>query len=327
MEPIYLRSLIVVLILCVALSVFILRSPPNPGALPEPRSRALPEDTRASSKELRDRPTDTAATSNRTQRLAGSVVRQQRAEGRAEFAGSSIAPGPKPQPVVFYRLIENLENEDWEVRWEAVNELGKLGDERAIPALVGRALYDDNDHPRWRSLWALKAVDPTGSQAIPLLRDALHDYDEVVARNAAVALAFFGQPEGRVELLRGLDDQDSFRRWEAIYSLRRVGNREVADELIRLLEQRVEPEVRVRSEAALALGYMGGPAVIPPLVDALRNDESAQVRWRAAMTLSKVGDASIVGALEEVMKVERDPQVREHVEVALSRVRKLRSGS
>lgn len=219
-------------------------------------------------------------------------------------------------------LVKETEDPDWQIRWKAVNELGKLKDPRAIPALIRRALCDDNDHPRWRSLWALKAVNRTGSEAIPSLRNVLYSHDAAAVRNAAIGLAFFGQSEGRAELLRGLNDQDAFRRWEVVYSLRQVGSHEVALELASLLEPAREPDVRVRSEATLALGYMGGPGVIPLLVNALRRDKSPQVRWRAAMTLSRVGNASVVQALREIMSTEQDPQVREHVEAALRNVRK-----
>lgn len=235
------------------------------------------------------------------------------------------SPLSELQATDFQDLIGDTEDPDWTIRWDAVNELGKLRDKRAVSALARRVLYDDNNHPRWRSLWALKAVDRRGSEAIPLLRDALSDAlsyaDEAVARNAAVGLAFFGQPEGRAELLRGLGDQDSFRRWEAIYSLRKIGNHEVAEEMVLLLGEDMEPETRVRSEVALTLGYMRSRDLVAPLMNSLKTDTSPQVRWRAAMALSKLGNSTIVEELEEIMGTEQDPQVQKHVQVALSRVR------
>lgn len=223
----------------------------------------------------------------------------------------------------FHNLVLDSKHPDWDVRWDAVNELGKSKDPRAISALVERTLYDENSHPRWRSLWALKAIGAKGSRAIPMLRNALLDPDPVVARNAAIGLAFFGQPDARAELLKGLDDPNSFRRWEAIYSLRVIGAPEVARELAVLLGSQVEPEVSVRGEAALALGYMGIPAeVMPPLVHALRTDESPQVRWRAALALSKVSHPSLVEPLEEAMRSELDPNVREQLAVALTKARR-----
>lgn len=219
-------------------------------------------------------------------------------------------------------LVRNIEDRDWKVRWDAVNELGKLKDPRVVPALVDRALYDDNPHPRWRSLWALKSVGPTGSESLPLLRTELADDTPAVVRNAAIALAFFGSPEGRDELLKGLEDADSYRRWEAIFSLRKIGDTEVAKALTPLLDHKKEPEVRIRGEVALTLGNMGNGQVILSLLNAVIRDPSPQVRWRAAMSLAKAGDASVTGQLERALTREKDPKVREHIEGALEKIRK-----
>lgn len=50
-------------------------------------------------------------------------------------------------------LLQATEDPVWKVRWDAVNALGVLKDPRGIPALVERALYDDNPHPRWLRPW------------------------------------------------------------------------------------------------------------------------------------------------------------------------------
>lgn len=220
-------------------------------------------------------------------------------------------------------LIQNTKDPNWAVRWDAVNALGNLKDRRSIPALVRRAVYDDNTHPRWRSLWALRAVDPTGLETIPSLRTALQDPDPEAVRNAAVGLAFFGQPEARNELLKGLNDHDSHRRWEAIFSLRGIGNHEVAQALVPLLDDNIEPDERIRSEIALTLGYMGSQEAIWPLLNALSGDPSPQVRWRAALTLSRVGNSSLIQEqLEQNLATEQDPKVIEHIKDALTEIRK-----
>lgn len=247
------------------------------------------------------------------------VAASSKLTARARSTSVAEAPEGLGDPVLD-GLIRDTEDQDWKVRWDAVNELGQRKDPRAVPALLHRALYDDNPHPRWRSLWALTSVDPTGSQAIPLLSAELEDDDPVVVRNAAVALAFYGSPQGRDELLDGLEDFDSYRRWEAIFSLRKIGNSKVVEALIPFLDQDKEPEVRIRSEVALALGNMGGAEVILPLLGAVSEDESAQVRWRAAMTLAKVGDASVAEDLENALTREGDPQVRKHIEGALGKI-------
>ncbi len=200
-----------------------------------------------------------------------------------------------------------------------MNELGNSKERRAVPALVRRALHDDNAHPRWRSLWALKTVDPSGSETVPALRAALAEPDDVVARNAAVALAFFGRAEGRAELLSALGDRDSFRRWEAVYSLGSIGDREAASELVQLLSGQSEPEAKVRGQVVLTLARMRGREAIPALLHTLRADPSPDVRWRSAVALVELGDRSITGDLAGVLRSEADPRVRDVVREALHR--------
>ena len=229
-------------------------------------------------------------------------------------------PSEETAPRSLEELVLATESLDWKTRWDAVNDLGHLKDAKAIPALAARALYDDNSHPRWRSLWALSSVNPGGADAIPYLDAGLEDADPVVVRNAAVALAFFSQPQARTELLAGLHDQDSFRRWEAVFSLRNIGDSQVVDALIPLLDGAADPDTRVRGEVALNLGRIGGEGVAQTLLDALREDPSSQVRWRCAMSLGGLGDPSVVEAMKQVLLSEEDSQVREFIEKAIEKL-------
>ena len=217
-------------------------------------------------------------------------------------------------------LVLATESLDWKTRWDAVNDLGNLKDPKAIPSLAARALYDDNSHPRWRSLWALASVNPGGADAIPYLDVGLDDTDPLVVRNAAVALAFFSQPQARTELLAGLHDPDSFRRWEAVFSLRNIGDSQVVDALILLLDGAADPDTRVRGEVALNLGRIGGEGAAQALIDALREDPSSQVRWRCAMSLGGLKDPSVVEAMKQILLSEDDSQVREFIEEAIEKL-------
>ena len=222
-------------------------------------------------------------------------------------------------------LINATEDPNWKARWDAVNALGLLEDPRGIPALVQRALVDDNTHPRWRSLWALKAIDQLGTEAIPMFVLGLDSDTPVVVRNAAVALAFLAQSEGRAELIQGLKDPDSYRRWETVFSLKEVADISVIEALIPLLDVAVETEVRVRQETALTLGSIGTEKAQNALLVALREDISPHVRWRAALALLRIGDPSVVGKLQQAMSIEQDPQVLEFIQKAIDELRKPQS--
>ena len=217
-------------------------------------------------------------------------------------------------------LIRATEDPNWKTRWDAVNALGNLKDPRGVPALAQRALLDENPHPRWRSLWALSSVDQAGTDAIPLFRAGLESSDPEEVRNAAVALAFFDQEEAGPELLNGLRDSDPWRRWEAVFSLKNVGNPQVVQALVPSLDPKVEPNTRTRQETTLTLGQIGNEEVVPALLTALKQDASPEVRWRAALALSRLGFPSALAGLEQALLAEQDGHVRENIEQAIARL-------
>ncbi len=215
------------------------------------------------------------------------------------------------------QLIAATRHPVWKVRWDAVNELGLREDPDGIAALAERALYDDNTHPRWRSLWAISAIDRQPKQAIPEFISALEDTDPAVVRNAAIALAFFNHEAARPELLNALEDSDSFRRWEAVFSLGNVGSDEVIAALLPRLDQSVEPNTRVRSQVALTLGDLGGPELVPALLGTLKNDPQAGVRMRAVFSLSQIGGPAALEGLQAALAIEEDATVRDALQNAI----------
>ncbi|MBM3946435.1 MAG: HEAT repeat domain-containing protein, partial [SAR202 cluster bacterium] len=142
------------------------------------------------------------------------------------------------------------------------------------------------------------AVETDGKSAIPFFMTGLQDRDPIVVRNAAVAPAFFSRPEAKPELVRGLKDPDDFRRWEAVFSLRTVGDQQIDDLLLPMLSSKNERDDQVRGEVALALGKLGGETSVDALLVALRQDPSPQVRWRSALSLGQRGDGTVVPVME-----------------------------
>ena len=96
-----------------------------------------------------------------------------------------------------------------------------------------------------------------------------------------------------------------------MFSLKKIGNAEVIEALVPLLDEAREKEARVRSEVALALGRMGGSEQFSILLEALRKDPSDSVRMRAAIVLARIGDASIVKELESALTSETSEGVKE----------------
>lgn len=190
-----------------------------------------------------------------------------------------------------------------------IDDLGKRGDMQAIPALAERGLIDDNPHPRWRSLWALAAVERDANIAKPILLPALDDPDPIVVRNAAVALAFFGFEEGRPELLNGLLNPDDYRRWEAVFSLKEVPSPEVVDALKPLVRPENEAADNIRSEATLTLGRISGPEIVPLLFEVLQSNPAIGVRMRAAISPSRHASEDVAKQVADIMESETNEQV------------------
>ncbi|MBM3926067.1 MAG: HEAT repeat domain-containing protein [SAR202 cluster bacterium] len=246
---------------------------------------------------------------------------------RTPTQAPTIPPTPIQPPTMaapgdarLQELILATREPYWKDRWDAVDALAKLGDSRATPALIDRVLHDDNPHPRWRSLPAIKSVKGDTEATMTQFRNALQDADPVVVRNAAVGLAFFSKPEAVPELVKGLKDPDSFRRWEAVFSLAKVGTAEIVKDLAPLLKESLEPELRVRNETALTLGRIKSVESVKALMEALRTDSSPQVRWRAASSLGRIGDASIVEELKGLQASEGDEEVRKYIGEAIEKL-------
>lgn len=181
-------------------------------------------------------------------------------------------------------LIEATNSEDVWVRWEAVNALGYIKDDRAIPALVERALVDENPHPRWRSLWAL-SVFPK-EEILPGLRKGLDGKSQRVRWNAVVALAFFENKRAVPKLNQALFSAKGDRLWEAVFSLSKVHNQKSVELLSKILTDRGYKS-RIRQEAANTLTTIADESSAPALINAL-NDPDPGVRWRAANALTRL---------------------------------------
>lgn len=121
--------------------------------------------------------------------------------------------------LTFHQLIRDLDSKKWDVRFNAVESLGKIKDTRAVEPLI-KALGDTHQDVR------LKAVESLGkiqdSQAVPPLIDALKNKDEYVYWEAAEALGAIGglavDP-----LIVALHDSSSEDQWKIARVLEIIG--------------------------------------------------------------------------------------------------------
>ncbi|HEY2513378.1 MAG TPA: HEAT repeat domain-containing protein [Polyangiaceae bacterium] len=181
----------------------------------------------------------------------------------------------------------------WSERAHAADVLGRSGDPKAVPALVGslRDPYEDAN-VRSAALDALaKLKDP---EAIPLFVDQLRDVDERSARPIAEALVAFGdQAAPALMALIGDVAQPVGRVWAA----RILGQLKVpaAAEVLRgLLFARDD---LLRMAAAEALGEIADRRTLQPLVQAALRDPAPQVRAHAAAAVAKIEPEGAVDVL------------------------------
>jgi epoxyqueuosine reductase len=75
----------------------------------------------------------------------------------------------------------------------------------------------------------------------------------------------------------------------------------------------------IKRNAALALGNIGDPRAVNPLLKVLQEDDNSMVRGHTAWALGKIGGKKAKFALEKALKTEEDREVGEEIIDALRR--------
>ena len=185
---------------------------------------------------------------------------------------ATVAIGDLKEPSAVPKLIERV-NGDTEDS-SAMEALGKIGDEAAIPCLVA----------------ALKAADkPMGGCGSSAGLIATHRY------YAAVALGRLGE-KGVQELLRFADSSDEQIRACVAHGLGASLRAEALPILRRLAR---DSDAHNRSAALKALSKFRDKSDLPLFVAALRGNETSLA---AAEGLASLGDERAIGPLVEIMQ-------------------------
>jgi HEAT repeat protein len=153
----------------------------------------------------------------------------------------------------------------------AVTAFGQAGDGetedwRGRSDILLRKLEHGNSEEKRDALFAIRNL--RSEKASRLAISALKDPEEIVRATAAASVVFLPDSEALAALTPLLSDRADF----------------------------------VRREGAYALGEVGSPAAIGPLVKLLRNDKVLEVRAAAAVSLGKLGDVSAIPDLIAVLK-------------------------
>lgn len=161
-------------------------------------------------------------------------------------------------------LIVDLGNERFMTRNKALNGLKKMlpAHERAISAELVRwvQLYGKSDVGSSASFVNKAAMDlfqnMTEKGLEPLINDGLKEGDFFARRTAMDAIGRTGRMSILPYLIRGMDDEDKYTRWQAAKGLARfAGSSEARESLVKGL---ADSDPHVRRRAGRSLEKFGG---------------------------------------------------------------------
>jgi HEAT repeat protein len=247
-------------------------------------------------------------------------VRCQALRALHHLAGTAEAiEGPSAEELAAWKdellagLVEQLQSIAPAQRWSAAEGLGRLGDPRAVPALVG-ALRDPHAFVRWTAIQALGEIG--APETVALLLPLLEEPDPLIRRSAVDALGRFDTPESREALRRALRDPDPTVRRNAIDAVARLQDTAAVDALVLALDPR--NGLWLRYSAAEALGVVGNHRAVAPLIEAAQ-DPQVLIRRVAVRSLGLLHDSRAIPTLVRALR-DPDPQVRLHAAEGLGRI-------
>jgi HEAT repeat protein len=197
---------------------------------------------------------------------------------------------------------------DAEIRLQAVQALGEIGDARAVSPLF--AAHKDKD--RKVSWAATDALVKIASRSIEPFIPALNDSSRDVRYLAVYCLGSTGDPRAVEPLREALKDSDPLVRQNVASSLGKIPVASAVDALISALG---DTDKHVRGNAADALGKSGDPRAVDQLISLVHDDWYA-VRVIAIEVLAKIGDARAIKPLIDSLG-DKDGRVRKSAAKAL----------
>jgi len=209
------------------------------------------------------------------------------------------------------RYIRQLKSADVTVRSDAAHHLGRLQDERGVPALA-EALQDADEYVRKSAVAALRRIG--GPEAMTALRAALTDRSEQVVLQAVNGLRDM-RDKGAVEMLiRVLTRRERSLVNAATEALARIGP-DAVKPLMTAFEDRGLRR-RIGNQVWKILVEMG-PKAVDPLLEVLDHDNQF-VQLTGISVLGRVGDKRVVGPLMD--RFLTDPPMQDAVVTTLARL-------
>lgn len=199
-------------------------------------------------------------------------------------------------PEAIRALVHALQDDDATVRAASLKGLASA---RATSALleVAACLHDPEPEVRAQAIIALRTLADYPHGLLTYVRPLLDDADSFVATQAAVTLLRHGPDLHARDLLRRLSIMGEIgERVNALGALGEWGDAEAFELVCVELEDLAAPS-RVRSVAATTLAKIDPTHAIAPLVLTL-GDEDDSLRQAAALALGQIGSPALMPVVE-----------------------------
>jgi len=206
-------------------------------------------------------------------------------------------------------ILARLNDPDPKLRIEAVYELRELDHDQAAAALVNRL---DDQHPQVREEVAKALLEMGGRKVVARLVPLL-SVERVGLRNRAREMLKEIGKDAPDLILGLLDDPDRDLRLFAAEILEGVRSPHVVRPLLFAL---MDPDPNVRAAAAVSLGRQGESVAVGALVDHL--DDEEWVAFSAVEALAYLGDPAALEPLLNALE-NGSPMIKVRVAEALSR--------
>jgi HEAT repeat protein len=218
-----------------------------------------------------------------------------------------------------------LNDEDAQVRAQAIEGLWEDEDVRLVGPLLGRLEHDEASGVRaiaaaslgrFLLLGELDQLDPSVSKRIEdaLLETFSDDEDDILVRRRALeSLAYSSQEFVQDLILEAYEDDDESLHLSAVFAMGRSADLRWKDTV---LEELSNADAAMRFEAARASGELELADAVPELIGLLEEDD-VELRDSAVWALGRIGGPAARRALQACAN-SRDPDLREAAEDALS---------
>jgi len=195
------------------------------------------------------------------------------------------------------KLIEKIKSADWRIRAKAQDELVKIGNAAVtelVEAVSGNSLPS---HARPKAISALGKIGD--ARAVTALVTALSDENSYVRRCAAESLGAIKDQGALYPLVKALSDKDISVRERAATALGKLNDERVVAPLI---EKLLDKHERVRVSAIRSLVAIKNKKAVQPLMKQLAQNYSQLYKNNVAWALGEFDERKALTILEDYLK-------------------------